>query len=170
MKHILATTAVVGLSLVAAFSVSAADVTQLAAGAGISAGEAQGLTLTELAALKFNRDSERDEQQSVAAAEGPVMVDPVRHAQLIAAAGLSADEADGLTLSQLAAGKHNAEARRDELHLVVMSSRGRVRAGSQLIAAAGLSTAEAQGMSLTGIAATKFNRDSGRDEAQTAGY
>jgi hypothetical protein len=86
------------------------------------------------------------------------MVDAGRHAQLIAAAGLTPAEAQGLTLSELAAGKSNASSD-DDQQIVVMSSRGPVHLPSQLIAAAGLSTAEAQGLSLGQIAAFKFNRD-----------
>ena len=145
----------------------ASDLTQLAAGAGVSVAEAQGMTLSELAALKFNRDTRSDDRQAVAHDATPVKVDAGRHAQLIAAAGLTPAEAEGMTLAELAANKHNAGADPNERFVVVMSSRGPVRIGSQLAAAAGLEGAEAQGMSLTAIAAAKFNRDSSDDNQQT---
>ncbi len=158
--------AFVALSLAAA-PVAAADLDQLAAGAGVSAQAAQGMTLNELAARKFNRDSDGQNQQAVNVDRTPVMIDATRHAQLIAAAGLTADEAEGLTLSELAAGKYNVNRDSDERVIVVMSTRGPVRIGSQLAAAAGLDGVEAQGMSLTAIAAAKFNRDSNDDNQQT---
>lgn len=162
------TRALVALSIAAA-PAAAADLTQIAAGAGVTVEAAQGMTLSELAALKFNRDSRDDDRQSVGGIGGePVMVDVMRHAQLIAAAGLTPAEAEGLTLSELAAGKHNAGSDSNERIVVVMSSRGPVRVGSQLAAAAGLGGAEAQGMSLTAIAAAKFNHDSSDDNQQTA--
>jgi hypothetical protein len=158
MKTILTLGLAAGLSFAAALTASAADVGQLTAVAGISAAEAASMSLTEVAAAKFNRDGDRDDQQTVGGAQAPIMVDAGRHAQLIAAAGLTPAEARGLTLSELAAGKSNASSD-DDQQIVVMSSRGPVHLPSQLIAAAGLSTAEAQGLSLGQIAAFKFNRD-----------
>lgn len=161
------TGALVALSVVAA-PVAASDLTQLAAAAGVSAEAAQGMSLTALAALKFNRDGHDGDRQRVGPARAPVMVDGARHAQLIAAAGLTPAEAEGLTLAALAAAKHNASGRTDEqVGVVVMSSRGPVRVGSQLVAAAGLDDVAAQGMSLTAIAAAKFNRDSDGRNQQT---
>jgi hypothetical protein len=93
----------------------------------------------------------------------PIAVDPVRHAQLIAAAGLTADEAEGLTLSQLAASAFNAGSDSDAAQPVTMSSRGPVVVGSHLAFVAGYSGVEAQGKSLTEIAAAKFARDTNDD-------
>lgn len=169
-RSALASVAILGATFGAGLYAQAADHSQLAAAAGISAGEAATMSLTELAAAKFNRDSRDDDRQVVSDAK-PVMVDTVRHAQLIAAAGVSADEAAGLTLSQLAAGAFNAGSDDDDAQTVVtMSSRGPVRIGSHLAFAAGLSPEEAQGMSLTAIAAAKFNRDTRDADRQTAGY
>ena len=165
----LASVTILGATFGAGVLAQAADRSQLAAAAGVSAEEAATMSLTELASAKFNRDSRDDDQQAVSGAE-PIMVDPVRHAQLIAAAGLTADEAAGLTLSQLAAGAFNAGSDDDDAQTVVtMSTRGPVRIGSHLAFAAGLTPEEAQGMSLTAIAAAKFNRDS-RDDDQQTGY
>lgn len=168
MKTILTLGVAASLSLAAALSASAADVGQLAASAGISRAAAQQMSLTEVAATKFNRDGGRDDRQTVGGAQAPVIVDADRHAQLIAAAGLTPAEAEGLTLSELAAGKVNAGSDADQ-QIVVMSSRGPVRQPAQLIAAAGLTPAEAQGLSLSQIAAVKFNRDTRPGDYQTTG-
>lgn len=166
----LASVAVLGATFGAGVYAQAADRSQLAAAAGIPAEEAATMSLTELAAAKFNRDTRGDDRQVVSDAR-PTMVDPVRHAQLIAAAGLTADEAAGLTLTELAAGAFNAGSDDDDAQTVVtVSTRGPVRIGSHLAFAAGLSPEEAQGMSLTAIAAAKFNRDTRDDDRQTAGY
>ena len=166
----LASVAILGATFGAGVYAQAADRTQLAAAAGVSAEDAATMSLTELASAKFNRDTRGDDQQAVSDAQ-PIMVDPVSHAQLIAAAGLSSDEAAGLTLSQLAAGAFNAGSDDDEAQPVVtMSTRGPVRVGSHLAFAAGLTADEAQGMSLNAIAAAKFNRDSRDDDQQTSGY
>lgn len=141
----------------------AGDAHQLAAAAGLSPAEAAGMTLTEIAAAKFNRDTRGDDRQSISDA-APVRVDQDRHAQLIAVAGIAPADATGMTLTQLAAGVFNAGSDGDDAQAVVtMSTRGPVRIGSQLVAAAGLDPVEAQGMSLTEIAAAKFARDSDSD-------
>jgi hypothetical protein len=168
MKRILTGTALVGATILgvtfgAAILAEAADVGQLAASAGVSATEAEGLTLSEIAAIKFNRDTRGDDRQSVGHAQGTIMVDGARHANLIRQAGLTSQEAGSLTLSELAASKHNAGSDEDDM-IVVVSSRGQGRANPQLVASAGLSPAEAQGMSLTDIAAAKFRRDTRSDD------
>ncbi len=164
MKRILlVTTALLGLGLT--HSATAQDRAQLIAAAGLPASAAQSMSLTEIAAAKFNRDSATDESQTVSAGT-VVMVDPVRHAQLIAAAGLTPDQARHLTLTQLATGKFNAEARQDDVQVQV-STRGPIHAlPLQLIAAAGLTPIEARGMSLNDIFVAKINRDSRGDDQQ----
>jgi hypothetical protein len=156
MKRIL-TTVLVALALPAA----AQDYSQLAAGAGLSRSDAQALSLTEIAAYKFNRDSRGDEQQAIVVRTASVRADPARHAQLIAAAGLTADEAAGLTLAELAAAKHNAGSRGDER--IAAGAGGTGATGVRLAAAAGLDPAAAADLSLTEVAAIKFNRDT-RDD------
>lgn len=168
MTHIFARCALgsitlLGATFAAGLYAQAADVGQLAAAAGVAPAEAAGLSLTELAAAKFNRDSDGDNQQAVSDARA-ITVDPVRHAQLIAGAGLTPAEAAGLTLSELAAGKINASSDDDDaLPVMTMSSRGPIRIGTHLAFAAGLTPGEAEGMSLTEIAAAKFARDTGSD-------
>jgi hypothetical protein len=163
MKRILIGTAILGATILGgtfgvAVYAEAADAGQLAASAGVSPAEAEGLTLAEIAAIKFNRDTRGDDRQSVSHAQGTIMVDGARHAHLIRQAGLTPAEADGLTLAELAAGKYNAGADGDDM-IVVVSSRGPRDANPQLVASAGLTPAEAQSMSLTEVAAAKFRRD-----------
>ena len=154
---------ILGATFGAGLYAQAADQTQLAASAGVSTSEAATMSLNELAAAKFNRDSADGDQQSIADSR-TIAVDQDRHGQLIAAAGLTADEAEGLTLSQLAAGAFNAGSDDDSAQPVVrVSTRGPVRIGSQFVASSGLDQVEAQGMSLTTIAAAKFARDTGAD-------
>jgi hypothetical protein len=162
MKRIVLTT----VSLALAAPAVAQDHTQLAVSAGISRGEAQTLTLTEIAAYAFNRGTRGDDRQAIIAESAPVQVDPARHAQLIAAAGLTPAEAQGLTLSQLAAAKHNAGTRGDDRQ-TVMAAAGAGMAGPQLVAAAGLDAGAAEGLSLSEVAAVKFNRDTRQDDRQT---
>lgn len=160
----LASLTILGATFAGGLYAQAGDTSRLAAAAGLSPSEAAGMTLTEIAAAKFNRDTRGDDRQTVSDAT-PVRVDPVRHAQLIAGAGLTSGEAAGLTLTQLAAGAFNAGSDGDDAQPVVsMSTRGPVRIGPQLVSAAGLDPVEAQGMSLTEIAAAKFARDTGSDD------
>jgi hypothetical protein len=169
MKTILAFSLAAGVSLAASLSASADDLAQLAASAGLSPAEAQAMSLTEIAAVKFNRDSDRDDRQTVFHDGRPIMVDPARHAQLIAGAGLSPDTARGLTLGALSAGLISAGSDTDE-RVVVMSSRSVAIVPAGLVAAAGLTPAEARGMSLTEVAAVKFNRDTRPDDRQTTDH
>ena len=161
MKSIfISAAALFGLALPAA----AGDYSQLAASAGI--GASGGMSLTEIAAAKLSADGGRDAAQIVSHA-GVVMVDPVRHAQMIAAADLTPAEASGLTLSELAAGKYNAEARHDDQEIVIQSTRGPVTMiPAQFALAADLSPAEARGKSLTEVYVAKINAESGRDQRQ----
>jgi hypothetical protein len=158
----LASVALLGATFAGGLYAQAADTSQLAAAAGVTPAEAASLSLTELAAAKFNRDTRDDDQQTVSDAT-PAMADPYRHAQLIGAAGFSSGEAAGLTLSQLAAGAFNAGSDDDDAQPVVtMSSRGPVGGIEPHLAfAAGIDPAEAQGMTLGAVAAAKFSRDTG---------
>jgi hypothetical protein len=161
MKRILLGTAITGATILgvmfgAAVIASAAD-SQLAASAGIT--DAHGMSLSEIAAVKFNNDTRGDDQQAVEHVMAPIYVDATRHAHLIRQAGLTPAEAEGLTLSELAAAKHNAGASDGDNMIVVVSTRGTARPNPQLAASAGLTPAEASGMTLSEIAAAKFARD-----------
>jgi hypothetical protein len=152
--NIIAATAVV-------FASAPAFADQLAANAGLSPAAAQGLSLTEIAQAKFNRDTRGDDRH--------VFVVP-GHAggydQLAASAGLSPVEASGMTLGEIYVAKINRDARGDEQQAVkgggaVMASRSTTGGADyvQLAASAGISPADAAGMSLREIAAAKFARD-----------
>ena len=143
-----------------AFAAAPAFADQLAANAGLSPAEAQGLSLTEIAQAKFNRDTREDDRH-------PVVVVPGSggdYTQLAAIAGVSADK----SLNEIFVAKINREARGDEQQAVkasgvVMGSRS-VNSGaghSQLAASAGIS--DASGLSLTEIAAAKFANESDDD-------
>ncbi len=114
-----------------------------------------GVTLTQAAQAKFNRDSRSDDRQitPVAGTAG----DP---AHLYATTGISADE--GWTLEQLAAAKfdrdgHGQGALTDRsVESTVGLAYGMDRDYSQLAAAAGLSPEEAAGMSFEEIAHAKL--------------
>jgi hypothetical protein len=159
MKYYLKTIAAVAVTVAAAAPAFAGS--QLAANAGISPVEAQGLSLTEIAQAKFNRDTRQDDRH--------VFVEPGTggdYTQLAASAGISADEAQGMSLGEIYVAKINRESRGDEQQAVkgggvTMTSRS-VSGGAgyaQLAASAGLSADEASGLTLGQIAAAKFARD-----------
>jgi hypothetical protein len=143
---------------------------QLVANAGLTPAEARGLTLNEIAVAKFNRNAGNENRQGVVP-RGDVTaasrsVANGAHSQLAANAGLTPEEARGLTLNEIAVAKFNRNAgndnrqgvvRRSEVTLTSRSFDGAAR--SQLAASAGLTPDEARGKSLTDIAAEKFARD-----------
>ena len=133
---------------------------QLASNAGLSQSEAAGLSLTEIAQAKFNRDagfSQHAQPVSEASTDA--------RGNLARAAGLSADAAEGLSLGQIAAVKFsrgssdNDQIRPADLGATVATRSLDSRARAQLISNAGLTADDATGLSLTEIAAAKFDRD-----------
>jgi hypothetical protein len=82
---------------------------QLAASAGLAPDQAQSLTLTEIAAAKFNRDASASDAQRVQRPSGVTQITRSLgtdgRSQLVAAAGLSQDEANGLSLTEIARAK-----------------------------------------------------------------
>ena len=153
------------------FKALAAAAVSLAVAAPAFAGQVAagpGITLTEAAQAKFNRDTGRDNQQF---SPVPGESSPAAVAQLAAVAGIEPGEAQAMSLNAIFVAKINREVGRDQQQLpkstsVIMSSRSPSAANAQLIAAAGLTPAEAAGMTLTEIAAAKFNRETGRDNRQ----
>ena len=143
---------------------------QLIGNAGLTPAEAQGLSLTEIAAAKFNRGADGDDQQRVLRPRGVTVMSRSGGsdvAQLARAAGLTPDEARGLTLTEIAAAKFNRGSSDDNQQTVVR--RGEVTLTSrsvggsdlsQLAANAGLTPDEARGLSLSEIAAVKFASES----------
>ena len=84
--------------------------------------------------------------------------------QLIASAGLTPAQAEGLSLNEIAVAKFNREADSgDRQASFTPGSGGDV---SQLAASAGLSPDQARSLSLTEIAAVKFNRGADGDDRQ----
>jgi hypothetical protein len=134
---------------------------QLIASAGLTPAEAEGLSLSEIAVAKFNREADTgDRQASFTPGSGGDV------SQLAASAGLTPDEARGLSLTEIAAAKFNRGADGDDRQRVlrggdvtVISRSVGDRSRSQLAASAGLTPDEARGLTLTEIAAAKFDRD-----------
>jgi hypothetical protein len=131
-----AATAIAALAAAPAFAND-----QLIASAGLTAEQAEGLTLNQIVAAKYNRDRSFSDRQAVVltpsgdtaeviaaynagksfsdrqplpgdsgvTASSRSMVDVADHAQLIASAGLTPAEAEGLTLNQIVAAKDNRD-------------------------------------------------------------
>jgi hypothetical protein len=90
---------------------SGGNASQLAAVAGLSADEAQGMSLGEIYVAKINREARGDDKQAVKST-GAVMSTRSAYgagAQLVASAGLSADEASDLSLTEIAAAKFDRD-------------------------------------------------------------
>ena len=82
---------------------------QLIAAAGLTAEEAEGMTLVEIAAAKSTREMRGDERQVILSPRELSDILSDTYAQLIRGAGLTADEAHGMTLAQVARAKINRE-------------------------------------------------------------
>ena len=133
--------------------------------AGTQVEASPGVTLTESAQAKFNRDTRGDDRHVK-----PIPGSSEPSSQLYAAAGLTVAEGRAMTLDHLFVAKINRESRGDDQQLVVdelvaMASRAYGQGGdyAQLAASAGLDATEASGMSLTAIAAAKFAKESSDD-------
>ena len=168
MKWTSALSAVAFATLVQPVVPANADgLSQLIAAAGLTEAEASGLTLSEIHARKINRETRGDDRVTVSSREHPAF-SADEHRQLVAAAGLSAGDASGMRLDEIAAHKVNRGTSSDE-GIPVAASRGRQfdpAQNPQLVAAAGLSVASAEGMSLSELARLKSNREARGDERQ----
>ena len=143
----------------------AAAAVALAAAAPAFAGTTQvqagpGVSLTESAQMKFNRDT-RPEDRHYFVTPG---TGSGNYSQLAASAGLTAQEAQGMTLEQIVAAKANHETTGNSDQIVkggdvTAMSRSVSKASPQFIASAGLTPSEAAGMTTGEIAAAKFERD-----------
>ena len=129
---------------------------QLAASAGLTPAAAAGLSLTEIAQAKFNRDSSGQDHQQIVS-------------------GLSPAEAAASPLNDAYVAKIFREGGRDRVQgavrgkgVTVASRSGASDDGhrAQLIAAAGLTPAQASGMTLNEIVVAKFNREADHDDRQ----
>ena len=90
----------------------------LAANAGLSPDEARGLSLNEIAVAKFNRNADNDSRQDVVRGAGVTAMSrsggTAVSSQFAANAGLTPDEAAGLTLTEIAIAKFNRNADHDD--------------------------------------------------------
>ena len=122
-----------------------------------------GVTLTEAAQAKFNRDTRGDDRHVK-----PIAGTSEPSRQFYASAGLTIGEGRSMSVDQVHVAKINREADRDGQQLLVvgepvgMATRAYGQGGDygQLAISAGLSPAEAWGMSLAEIAAVKFAHES----------
>lgn len=131
---------------------------QLAANAGLSPAEAAGLSLSEIAQAKFNRDSNFTQD-----AQKPFQPSAEGRANLARTAGVA--NAGDLSLTQIAAVKFsrgasdNDQIRPAGLGVSLATRSDNQNTRTQLVANAGLNADDAAGLSLTDIAAAKFDRD-----------
>jgi hypothetical protein len=166
-RHLITGAAVLAALLTTAAAASADGTSQLAASAGLTPAEAEGMSLAQIHALKVNREARRDERITVSGREYPGTV-TVSNAQFVASAGLTADEARGMSVTEVAAHKNNFRATRDE-QITASAPRPRsfdAAAHPQLLAQADLTVEEAQGMSLAEVYQAKINAESRRDDRQ----
>ena len=146
------------MKLAVVASVLAALGVAVPAHAGTQGVAGNGLTLTDAARIKFNRDTRADDHQ--------VKVVPVTpsgdYGRLAASFGMDPADAEGLSLAQVFVLKINHGEGTADRQLVKgsaagMATRSAVGADhAQLAASAGLDPAQAAGMSLGEIAAAKF--------------
>jgi hypothetical protein len=133
---------------------------QLAANAGLTAAEARGLSLDELAVLAHNRGTSRDNQQVIVMRHNTGSVDAIERRQLILAAGLTPAQAADLSLDELTVHKHNRDVGQDD-RIVIVSGRtdGVSIAGhAQFAASAGVGADVAHGMTLDELYIVKIAR------------
>jgi hypothetical protein len=130
---------------------------QLIASAGLTAEQAEGLTLNQIVAAKYNKDVSFSDRQAVVIVPG--------------ANGSGAD-AEALAIAIYNAGKSQTD-RQETVSPsgVTASTRSVVAPGShaQLIASAGLTPAEAEGLTLNEIVAAKYNKDVSFSDRQRVG-
>ena len=145
----------------------AGDWSQLVAAAGLSPTEARGMSLTEIHAVKINRESAGDDEVTVSGRSYPAF-EGAEHVQLVAVAGVSARDARSMTLTEISARKVNLGARGDEQIRLVVPAAGGFDATEhrQLLAAAGLEPGEAAGLTLNEVHVLNLNREQGGDDRQ----
>jgi hypothetical protein len=111
-------------------------------------------------AMKTNLISLSAVAALLVASAAPALAD----SQLIASAGLTPAEAEGMSLTEIAVAKFNRGSDQDGRQVIVTAGSGGDTA--QLAASAGLDPAGARGLSLVEIAVAKFNRGAGHDGRQ----
>lgn len=149
------------LALTVAASAALADNGQLAASAGLSAAEAAGLGLHEIARHKFNADARGDDRIAVVVIEGNSA--PGARAQLAAVAGLDLAEAATASLNEMAEAKIRAGARGDDRQPAVTAGEVSAAGRAQLAAASGLDPEVARSMTSHQIFLERIVRSSSDD-------
>jgi hypothetical protein len=149
--------------IVSVLAVAGAD---LPAQAGTQVVAGDGITLTEAARIKFNRDAGSDDQQVAVERVAP----SGDYTQLAASFGMDAGEAQSLTLAEIFVAKINHGEGASDQQLVKGSGVGMATRSpavtpdrTQLAASAGIEPGAAAGMSLGAIAAVKFERGGAND-------
>jgi hypothetical protein len=167
MKRSLTLIAVMLFGVLQAVSLSAGDLSQLAAAAGVTEAEAAGMSLAEIHARKINRESRGNDKVTVSSREHQVF-QADRNRQLVAVAGLTLGEARGMSLDDIAASKANVNAGNEDRIPVAPARAARFDAAAnpQLVAAAGLTIEEADGMTLAEVYRLKVNREARGDDRQ----
>lgn len=133
---------------------------QLAANAGLTTAEAQGLSLQELAVLNHNLGVQRDDALVVVPKRGTEPVDADARRQLILAVGLTLAEATDLSLSELTVLRYNLGARQDD-EMVIVSGRDAGPGNAdhtQFAASAGVDADAAREMTLDELYVVKIAR------------
>ncbi|MBP7240491.1 hypothetical protein [Amaricoccus sp.] len=136
---------------------------QLESNAGLTAEQARGLTLNEIATVKFNRGEATQDQNLVRRQVAVTALafqgtDAAGYDQLAGAAGLSPEQAEGMTLDQIATAKFNrSESVQDQIPMRDMTSAMAFQdpldlsTNAHLIRSAKLTPEEAQGMTLNEV-------------------
>ncbi len=136
--------AIIAALLLGHSGANAADTDQLAASAGLTRQEAAGMSLEEIARLKFNADTRRDD--AIAIRIVPGAASPSARGQLIVGARLDPNRARSMSLTEIVTAKVNREAPRDDQVIVVSARNAGATASasrSQLSASTGLDMNEA---------------------------
>lgn len=164
-RSFIAMTAVMA-AMAQAPAVTGNDLTQLIESAGLTPAEAQGMTLNEIQAYKYNRGHSGSDKVTISTRSGTAY-DAGRNGQLVSSAGLGSDGAS-MPLSEVAAYKVNRGAGEENRIPVgvVYGPEFDAAAHPQLVAGAGLTPSEAAGMSLSEIQARRWNRAHGGDQRQ----
>lgn len=161
-------TALAAVALVAAVGPAAAEsaYSQLAANAGLSPRQAEGLTLAQIAAFHVNVGESLQDRQAI---PGWVPgVDSTAAARnIVLGFEMSSRNGPGLTLAEIAAIQTNRSESNADRITVTRPMPGRGSDHRQLAAAAGLGLDGAEGRSATELAAILFNRDESIQDRQT---
>jgi hypothetical protein len=148
--------------IVAVAPAFANDLTQLARSAGLSASEARGMTLDEIAAHKFSREG-TDNKQVIVRSSGQ------KSARSPYAAGIDRSAGASESLDAFYVRMINRSVGGDDRQSLppAQPAYSDPAARAQLAASARISPQRASGMSLGEVAAHKFNRDGSSDNQVT---